>query len=418
MSNPQKRLLAAMRVALKGKTVGWNSDISGEDWNSLFQLAQEQQVLPMVYEAVVRCPAADAEVMRLYKSVVFRQIIEQVKKTAEFLELYKKLCEAGVRPLVVKGLVCRNIYPNPDARSSGDEDILVMPEQAQKAHEVMLAFGMQPILPDGAEPLSGYETAYGKPGSLLHVELHQSLFPPEQEAYGELNRFFSDIHENAVSRTIQDTEIWMPEDTQHEFFLICHAFKHFLHSGFGIRQVSDIALFGKHYNDTIDWDWIFRSCREIHGERFAAAVFRIGSQALGIPAPAIWQRMEVDEKPMLMDLLASGVYGNINRTRQHSSNITLNAVAAQKQGKDDSSTEKRHGHMVLRTVFPSANQLKGRYSYLKKHPILLPVAWADRLLKYRKELQAAGGKGHKDAMESVRLGQHRIELLRKYGIID
>ena len=65
-------------------------------------------------------------------------------------------------------------------------------------------------------------------------------------------------------------------------------------------------------------------------------------------------------------------------------------------------------------MFPSAKKLEGRYPYLKKYPILLPVAWIDRILKYRKETAVDGGN---DAAESVKIGNQRIELLKKYGII-
>ena len=41
--------------------------------------------------------------------------------------------------------------------------------------------------------------------------------------------------------------------TDHLLYLILHALKHFLYSGFGIRQVCDIALFSERYRDEIDW---------------------------------------------------------------------------------------------------------------------------------------------------------------------
>ena len=115
----------------------------------------------------------------------------------------------------------------------------------------------------------------------------------------------------------------------------------------------------------------------------------------------------MDETDMLMDLLDSGIYGNANMSRKHSSNMTLDAVAADKSGKKISNT-------VWKSLFPSAKKLEGRYPYLKKYPILLPVAWIDRILKYRKETAVVGGN---DAAESVKIGNQRIELLKKYGII-
>ncbi|MGM9676909.1 MAG: hypothetical protein ACI3XW_04795, partial [Butyricicoccus sp.] len=124
--------------------------------------------------------------------------------------------------------------------------------------------------------------------------------------------------------------------------------------------------------------------------------------------PQPWQDIQVDELPMLEDLLDSGVYGSSNRSRLHSSTITLNAVSAQKKGR-------KSGNHILKTVFPSARALSGRYRYLEKKPFLLPVAWADRILHYRKETAKSRDN---NAAESIRIGNQRIELMKLYGVIS
>lgn len=259
---------------------------------------------------------------------------------------------------------------------------------------------------------SAYEVPYGKKGSLIYIELHKSLFPPESEAYGDLNRFFANVHEDAIDIKIDGTDIRTMGYTDHLFYLICHSFKHFLHSGFGIRQVCDIILFANEYGDAIDWEKVLRQCRGIHADLFAAALFAIGEKYLTFDPgkahyPKVWREISVDETDMLMDLLDSGIYGNANMSRKHSSNMTLDAVAADKNGK-------KAGNTVLKSLFPSAKKLEGRYPYLKKHPILLPVAWTDRILKYRKETAAGGDNA---AADSVKIGNQRIELMKEYGII-
>lgn len=88
----------------------------------------------------------------------------------------------------MKGIVCRNLYPNPDYRMSGDEDVLIPEEQFKLCHQVMLDYGMQPADPT-QDIQSEHEVPYGKPGSPIYIELHKCLFPPESTAYGDLNRF-------------------------------------------------------------------------------------------------------------------------------------------------------------------------------------------------------------------------------------
>ncbi len=55
------------------------------------------------------------------------------------------------------------------------------------------------------------------------------------------------------------------------------------------------------------------------------------------------------------------------RAEDAATNMTLDAVAADKNGK-------KAGNTVLKSLFPSAKKLEGRYPYLKKYPFLLPIS--------------------------------------------
>ena len=148
--------------------------------------------------------------------------------------------------LTVKGIICRELYPKPDYRISGDEDILVDKTQFEKCHKALLEFGMKPVK-KGINIGTEYEVSYMKPGSPLYIEVHKSLFPPESEVYGDFNRFFMRSAENPARILAEGTEILSLDYTEHLFYLTCHAYKHFLHSGFGIRQVCDIIMYSNTY---------------------------------------------------------------------------------------------------------------------------------------------------------------------------
>lgn len=406
--------LEALRASLKNEQVAWEREITPGDWQALFRMAEIHHVLPLIYNAVYSCPSAasaDPQLFMFIKKRVIHQVMLQTIKTSEFLTLSRHLCEAGVKPCVVKGIICRNLYPNPDYRLSGDEDILISEEQFAVCHEAMLAYGMK-ISDSGIDIQTACEVPYGKTGSPLYIELHKKLFPPESEAYGNLNEFFDDIENRIVKVTVENTEVWTMEPTDHLFYLICHAFKHFLHSGFGIRQVCDIVLFANTYGEQIDWRLLLHQCRKIRADIFAAALFQIGEKYLVFDLdqaqyPNAWKRIQVDEGDMLQELLESGVFGDVSMSRKHSSTITLEAVSAQKTGR-------KIGNGVWKTAFPPAKDLENRYPYLRKMPVLLPVAWADRIWKYRKETMQTENNS---AAESVRIGNQRIQLLKKYGII-
>ncbi|MGN0776110.1 MAG: nucleotidyltransferase family protein [Candidatus Ventricola sp.] len=415
MKATEQLFLDALRESLRGGRVQWENPLDAQDWAALFALAQAHQVLPMIFEAVYACPSAqsaDAQLMQMAKRQTVQRVMMQAMKTSEFLALMKHLRDAGVTPCVVKGVVCRSLYPNPDHRISGDEDVLIPPEQFARCHEAMLAFGMQPADPQ-QDIQAAHEVPYGKPGSPLYIELHKHLFPPENDAYGDFNRFFADAHAHTIQIDVNGAPLTTLSPTDHFFYLICHAFKHFLHSGFGIRQVCDIVLFAGRYGREIDWAAVLENCREIRADQFAAALLKIGRAHLGFDpeaagVPQAWQAIEVDEGPMLDDLLSSGVFGDASMSRKHSSTMTLSAVAADRRGR-------KAGRHLLQTLFPSRKSLEGRYPFLRTKPWLLPLAWARRIVRYAGERRGAGAENN--ASESLRIGSERVELLRRYGII-
>ncbi len=398
------QFLQALRAALRNEQVNWNAPV---DWPALFRLAEQHRVLPLVYEAVYASPAAhtaDPELMAMARRKTIQTVMLQAAKTDDFLKLYAHLRAQGLTPLVVKGIVCRSLYSRPDHRISADEDLLIPTEQLAACKQAMADFGMQTPNPDQPG-----ELPYRKPDSPLYIELHTALFSPESAAYGDLNRFFMDA--GAVPMTVQGCELLTLPPTDHLFYLICHSLKHFLHSGFGIRQVCDIAMFANAYGAQLDWQHLLETCRAIHAERFAAAIFKIGEKYLNFDPdqacwPAAWRTLTVDCGPMLADLLDAGIYGDATMTRKHSAMMTLSAAAAQKQGR------RRSG--LVASLFPPAAALSARYPYLRQKPWLLPVAWTERLLKYGAETRKIADN---DAASSIRLGNRRIALLREYGLL-
>ncbi len=405
MNEMNRIFLAILKAAVRSEQPQLQENLSALQWQTLINMAKKHKVLPLFYEAICdQLPAAaDSTLLTDTKREMRRQVIQQTMRTAEFLELNDLLTASGIKPLVVKGIVCRSLYARPDHRPSGDEDILIPESEFETCHRILTDFGMAV-----QRQTSTYEVPYFKNGSSLYIELHKSLFPPESEAYGDLNRFFDGVQARAVAVDLHGHAVYTLAPTDHLFYLICHAFKHFLHSGFGIHQVCDIVLYANTYITQVDWTGILENCKAIRADKFAAAVFVIGKNNLGFEIPHIWQTIEVNEQPMLNDLLEAGVYGDATMSRKHSSNITLDALAAQKSGR------KAKGGFAT-SAFPSASKLQERYPYLKKHRYMLPVAWASRLWTYTKE---SHGRRDNNAADALKIGAERVELMKFYGIIE
>ena len=269
------------------------------------------------------------------------------------------------------------------------------------------------------DPNDTDELSYHKKGSPLYIELHKKLFSQETNSIGDLNSFFEDAIKRAVTVRVQDLEIRTIDPTDHLLFLILHAFKHFLHSGFGIRQVCDIGLMADRYSEMIQWNHVGKCLEQVKAMDFSRAIFRIVHRYL-IPESKMYGKMSdwhidsIDEGPLLMDIFDSGVLGASSVERLHSSNMTLAAV------KDESTSSIR---AAIRSFFLPGKTLAERYSYLKRAPFLLPVAWFQRGCSYSRELmrsrglQAGKRTGENRTAESIMTGKRRIQLLEYYHII-
>ena len=412
MERIHKLFLEAMAAALKDQTVSWGAEVSADDLARIITLAQEHHVLPMIFEVIYTSKAAsamDPDFFQELRRITIHSVMGQAVKTEEFLELYSQLRSDGVKPLVVKGIICRNLYPRPDYRTSGDEDVLCGEVGFEACHKAMTAFGMKAC----SASLDSYEVPYYKEAGNLYIELHKSLFATQSDIFGDCNHFFDSIFDHAVEVEIQGVAVATPEWSEHLLYLILHAFKHFLHSGFGIRQVCDMVLFAHAYGDRVDWPLVLSRCRGLRADKFAATLFAIGEKYLGFSPeqahyPHSWQVLAADPEPLLEDLLCGGIYGSADRNRVHSSNITLGAVAADKKGKRSRGT-------VWHSIFPPLYALKNRYLWLSRHVWLLPIAWLCRIFSYLWEtIRRPAGS----AAEVLHTGSKRVELLRTYDIID
>lgn len=413
--------LSVLSNALQGLPADTDIQLFPGQWESVLALTQEHSLLPFVCNEVYLLKSfrkLDDSVRKNHQENAVKQTVRQIEQEKDFLTFLLFAQEHGYDPVVIKGLTVRQLYAQPYLRPSVDEDILIDSEQAGPFHQIILDYGFEADSPD-IDIFESDEFSYHKPDSPSYIELHKQLFPMNSEILGDLNRFFADVSDRTIRMQIEDVSVRTLAPTDHLLYLILHAFKHFVHSGIGIRSVCDIGLFAEHYASDIDWEHI-RSClEEVHAFDFARGLFRIAQLHL-LPDAAFyccisdWKNEEIDTEPLLDDILSGGVHGNSSLERLHSSNITLNAIEIDRK---ESSAGQGFLSTAFHSVFLPLGKMSVHYPYLKKAPFLLPAAWTQRIGKYLQERKAAGKGSKSTAAGSIRLGRSRVELLKKYGII-
>lgn len=408
MEKTNLEFLSLLKSSLKNEKYD-GEKIDFEDLVYIYKMSEIHHVVPMIYNAAYNedfFKECDANFQAMFKSSAFRYIFSQIQRTNHFLEVYKKLSEKNIKILVFKGIIFRNMYNNPDDRISSDEDILIKKEDYEKVKEFFLSEGFEFID-------KGEECAYFSKSTGLCIEVSASLFSHESKAYGHLNKLFEDVFEKSIKINIDKIDILTLSHEQHLIYIVFHNMKHFLTGGFGIRQVADFSKYIETYGEYINWEKFWSDLKDLNYDTFALNLIEISLKYLGFNNDKITypdnitsfdelknsQKYYINSESLINDILDAGVFGASTMDRKHTALMTLDAVEDKKKSNR------------LKAVFPNVNYLKDNYTYLQKYPILLPVAWGQRILSYLKKNKTSS------YINTMELGKQRIELLKEYKII-
>ena len=408
MEKTNLEFLSLLKSSLKNEKYD-GEKIDFEDLVYIYKMSEIHHVVPMIYNVAYNedfFKECDANFQAMFKSSAFRYIFSQIQRTNHFLEVYKKLSEKNMKILVFKGIIFRNMYNNPDDRISSDEDILIKKEDYEKVKEFFLSEGFEFID-------KGEECAYFSKSTGLCIEVSTSLFSHESKAYGHLNKLFEDVFEKSIKINIDKIDILTLSREQHLIYIVFHNMKHFLTGGFGIRQVADFSKYIETYGEYINWEKFWSDLKDLNYDTFALNLIEISLKYLGFNNDKITypdnitsfdelknsQKYYINSESLINDILDAGVFGASTMDRKHTALMTLDAVEDKKKSNR------------LKAVFPNVNYLKDNYTYLQKYPILLPVAWGQRILSYLKKNKTSS------YINTMELGKQRIELLKEYKII-
>ena len=131
MKQADSLLLNALKAAIHNEKAALGV-LSQETQTELLRQAVRHGVLPLVFDA---CGNA----LKAARQMAFCQTAEQILKTQVFLQLYSKLREMKLHPLVLKGPVCAALYPKPELRLFSDVDLLAVSGEFDRIHRCFIA---------------------------------------------------------------------------------------------------------------------------------------------------------------------------------------------------------------------------------------------------------------------------------------
>ena len=359
MTREQITFLKILSDHLNGRET---APAEGVDWAAVERIARDHQVAGMVYVQCrdflpegVRTGLAEKNASELYYYYGRVKLFDQVAQA---------LTKAGIPFYTVKGLNVAKLYPVPALRTMGDCDIVVHPEDKEKAHGVFEKLGFRV---HGKEEM---EWGYWK--NDLEFELHDHLL--YDEIVNDQNGIeFSDSAWEMTRRV--EGQRYELDQSFHFVFLLLHLRKHIVSSGVGFRQFMDLDVVMRRC--ALDWAWINTALETLGLVRFARVCFGLLNRWFETPLPFPCEEMEEGfYEEATNKIFANGIFGFHDKANRE--NRALNAIT-QKSGR------RWHARLsnLLQSIFPPYRHMRyvPQYSYINGRPWLLPTAWIYRFYR-------------------------------------
>jgi hypothetical protein len=230
------------------------------NWRVVGELAEREKLLPVLWNRlrnhVAAVPPDIAERIHAQAAVTeFRMGMTE----ATLQDVVERLAREHIRVMLLKGAaLATTVYPSFAARPMGDVDILVRPEEAQRAWQCLVDAGWTVELAGGERFYEGHHHLVGlvdPKGLHLVLEVHRAMLPvPGPFRFDE-----TAVWRDAQSITVGSTAVWVPSD-QHQLLHLCvhFAWSHMLTSGIG-RTVRDVAMLLE--RSELDWDGFVQLAR-------------------------------------------------------------------------------------------------------------------------------------------------------------
>lgn len=370
MNKAQKTLIDFILAAINEDYTNYTIDKS-VNLELLYEEAVAHQVHALIYPTLLK----HSNNTNLYKAFV------ESKKTEFLLDVAMEEAHANqmkqvlgaffaksIPVVILKGLVLRDYYPEPALRLMGDGDILVQKQDTQASKSLLLSLGYK-------EGKSNLRHTNFRLNGFKEIELHTILSDSELDYEGET--FTQSIWDKTIQTNFLNVPTLKLSLYDQLIHLILHASQHMSSGGFGLRQLCDIALYLQVHLEDIDLDTLLNISLKYKIHKFSLAVLTVCQKLFCLNLPKLTLH-ELDEsfiELFIQDIFNAGVFGRKTNERTGSNKLIKYMDAKNTKGKFS------QVKYFFSFFFPSYRIIKRNYHYVIKHPYLLPIAWAHRMLR-------------------------------------
>ena len=386
MNSSQKYFLELLSSAINDTEIMPPS--KSVNLKAAFAFAYKHKMLAAIYEKALVTGIIDENDAEFsgYKNNYVLSKTRDVRQLIAKDEVIEILNENGIRVMLLKGLVIKDLYPQTYYRQMTDLDILIDNENREKARLLLKSIGYEDL-----EITKGEKRHFSmlkKPA--VNIEIHLSLFE------NEWNTAFADVWENAKQI---DKNLYAMSNEDLIFHNIMHSVEHFLSGGIGVRAVTDFYLLKKAYPDALLNKSFTSRLKEYGLFDFYTVINDISDVWFGgLPDKP---QNETAEK----FLISSNTFGT---DKDAASQYAVNLVGE----------SNNRFVIILKLLFPSYKDMCHRFGILKRVNILLPVCWIIRIIRmpfYASDSMGVVKELTKIDNEKIK---ERNKILKSFGLSD
>lgn len=371
----------------------YEDSISPAEWSEIYKElhAQSIQILPANIISSIQLSENDR---KLYSQAVGLNLQQFYSVMEEQATMFALLSEHCIPVVILKGASAAVNYSHPEYRCMGDIDVLVPPEQFEKAYNILRKY---------YEPFSRIDDYYRHIGfaseSGVEIELHKFFSSSgNEEQDGLFDEMLYKAIPNRVYADINGYEFPMLPPIENGLVLIGHINQH-LGGGLGLRQIIDWMCYVEEYLDEAAWELFAPTVERIGMKQLAVVVTAMCQKYFGLSSNIVWCQAAGENDALcdeLMEYILS--HGNFGRKRGISNTKTVSIIR------------------ILRNPIRGIQMAQkfGMYTWdaYKKHRWLKPFAWIYQLLRWAKH-GANMGVSFLDILRNQKVERNKTDLLER-----
>lgn len=251
MSAAESQYFALLRAAL------WETPVAVDDpvdWKTVFQIAMFHGNAALLADLAAR-KEEDAPSPKLFakmQNVMRENLIHQMRLKQILVSAVKLLREHDIEPVLLKGFGLAMLYPNPSLRQFGDIDLFVGTSDFHEACTLLRTLPGGYNWGEEVEIGRHYNIEFGQYPMEVHRVSADVEDAKEQRLYVAMEQDGLVDHSQRID--LEGFEVTIPSKEFAVFFTFYHAWHHFLETGVGWRQLSDVALALHSYQGQLDLD--------------------------------------------------------------------------------------------------------------------------------------------------------------------